>query len=221
MHVDINNGRRSWAPGLHRGAHGAETVLHCMTASRAQVGFVPGPNATEFKQLAWHAGEGAGEGFWGCPDQSMPYPAMHHMLLHPCRAPGAETCCGGPAASFTMRFRSFAAAPHGMLIMAYEARAPPAGPARPLPCCIYRHGSRGALPCGRRSLARERLLVLPWSPATRHNPAGPATWVTQGLAGLSAHAAGGRCGPSAGTAWTWRSATPCKVRRRQPRRQVG
>ncbi|KAK9821580.1 hypothetical protein WJX81_008053 [Elliptochloris bilobata] len=83
------------------------------------VGFVSGPNASDFRQMAWHVGEG-GEGFWGCPDQSMPYPAMHHMLLHPCRAPGSNTCCGSASASFTMRFQSFAAAPRGMLIMAYE-----------------------------------------------------------------------------------------------------
>ena len=52
----------------------------------------------------------------------MPYPAMHHMLLHPCSTPGGNTCCGGPVASFTMRWHSFAAAPRGMLIMAYEVR---------------------------------------------------------------------------------------------------
>ena len=156
LHIDIKYGRRSGAPGVHQGAHVVETVFQCAAASRAQVGFVPGPNATEFKQLAWHAGEGASEGFWGCPDQSMPYPAMHHMLLHPCRAPGAETCCGGPAASFTMRFRSFAAAPHGMLIMAYEARAPPARP-----CCVRLHALAGR-PALRPPLAHRRA------------PAGPA-----------------------------------------------
>lgn len=121
-------GHKGW---LVRALAGQGWLLMCVTClaqrfagmkpSTAQVGFVSGPNGSDFRQLAWHAGEG-GEGFWGCPDQSMPYPAMHHMLLHPCVAPGSETCCGGASASFTMRFQSFAAAPRGMLIMAYEVR---------------------------------------------------------------------------------------------------
>ena len=122
-------GHKGWLVRAPCGARFAAVPCHLhgtgdagTKRSIAQVGFVSGPNGSDFKQLAWHAGEG-GEGFWGCPDQSMPYPAMHHMLLHPCVAPGSETCCGGASASFTMRFQSFAAAPRGMLIMAYEVRA--------------------------------------------------------------------------------------------------
>ena len=80
-------------------------------------------NRSYFRPLTWHASRDPGakvtDGTWGCPDAAQPYPAMHHSLVHPCTS-AVQDCCGLAQASFDLRFRSFFAAPKGMLLMAYE-----------------------------------------------------------------------------------------------------
>ena len=83
-------------------------------------------NSTEFRALTWHPSDAVGakrtDGRWGCPDASLPYPAMHHSLVHPCASRSGPSCCGHAYAAFDLRFQSFVTAPQGMLLMAYEVR---------------------------------------------------------------------------------------------------
>jgi hypothetical protein len=78
--------------------------------------------------LNWVAAEGGLErdGRWSCGTHD--YPSMHHSLMHPC-ANNRRDCCGDSGYTpFLLRYESFFHSKNALLVLAYEARAPPSRP---------------------------------------------------------------------------------------------